>query len=116
MALARRGVLPRVFGTIHPTYQTPYMACLVFSAVVISTCAVTASMQLPLRHVIVFAANAGGVLVQLSYLLVMLAAHRQFSQVLLPLAASLLPIAAIVGSFYNGMSPGIVAALLFAII
>ena len=46
MAMARDGLLPGVFGTVHPRFRTPHIATIVTGAVICLTAALTPIMKL----------------------------------------------------------------------
>ena len=41
MAMARDGLLPQVFGTVHPRFRTPHIATMVTGAIICLTAALT---------------------------------------------------------------------------
>ncbi len=113
LTLARGGVLPAALARVHPRFQTPANAVLTVGALTVTvTSASVLVFGSDMQDVFTFAVDAGGVLIQTSYLLVMVAGAVHFAS-WQDAVAALVPAAAILGSIH--LSPGYIAAFLLLV-
>jgi amino acid transporter len=114
-ALSRQGFLPQSFGIVGSN-GTPYIAIAVITCATIIICVGTVSMGHTLQTIFGFAVDAGGVMVQVSYFLVMVGGWVEFKSLEAAVAATV-PLGAVLGSLLGGtLSPGYRFALVFLVV
>ena len=114
-ALSRQEFLPKILGSIG-SHGTPYFAIATITFVTIVICIGTVSVGGKLETIFGFAVDAGGVMVQTSYFLVMIGGCIGFKSMEAALAATV-PLGAVLGSFLGGtLSLGYKFALAFLIV
>jgi amino acid transporter len=113
-ALSRQGFLPKIIGNVG-SYKTPYVAIAMITCGTVVICIGTVSMGGKLETIFSFAVDAGGVLVQTSYFLVMIGGCVEFRSLEAALAATV-PLGAVLGSLMGAtLSLGYKFALVFLV-
>ena len=113
-ALSRQGFLPKILGNVG-SYKTPYVAIAMITCVTVAICIGTVSMGGKLETIFSFAVDAGGVMVQTSYFLVMIGGCVEFRSIEAAVAATV-PLGAVLGSLMGAtLSLGYKFALVFLV-
>ena len=101
-----RILVPAMFETIHSTYATPYVATIFIVVGCYSVLLVVVLFGGTMHSVFLFAADAGGVLVQVSYFLVMIGGFVEFRSWDSLLAAMVPLVVVFSAAMSNEFSPG----------
>jgi amino acid transporter len=113
-ALSRQGYMPQSLGIVG-SHGTPYIAIAAITFVTIIICVGTVLMGHTLQTIFGFAVDAGGVMVQVSYFLVMVGGWVEFKSLEAAIAATV-PLGAVLGSLLGAtLSPGYKFALVFLV-
>ena len=116
--LSQKGLFPDMFSVVHFHYQTPYLSAMLVIGTTMTVLTVVILFEFgTMETIFMYCADVGGVLIQSSYFIVMIAGSIKFKS-WEPIVAAMVPAIAIIGATLTSeiISPGYLTAFVIIIV
>ena len=116
--LSQKGLFADMFSVVHFHYQTPYLSAMLVIGTTMTVLTVVILFEFgTMETIFMYCADVGGVLIQSSYFIVMIAGSIKFKS-WEPIVAAMVPVIAIIGATLTSeiISPGYITAFVIIIV